>query len=147
MTNETALFFLRLAGSAALLLFLGVLFFTLWQDVRGASAQIEAARRSYGRLVLIEHTDSESTTSTKMYPLMPLTSIGRSPSNSIRIDDTFASAEHAIIALRNGTWWLEDRQSRNGTSLNELPVTEPLIITDGDIIGIGSLQFRIELEP
>ncbi len=147
MTNETALFLLRLAGSAALLLFLGTLFYTLLQDVRGATAQIEAARRSYGRLVLLEEIDAVPGSSGKFYPLMPLTSIGRSPTNSIRIEDTFASAEHALIALRSGTWWLEDRQSRNGTSLNDMPVTEPLIITDGDVVGIGSHKFRIELEP
>jgi pSer/pThr/pTyr-binding forkhead associated (FHA) protein len=80
------------------------------------------------------------------YPLLKLTSLGRSPTNTITIDDTFASSDHAFVALRSGQWWLEDRQSRNGTTLNEVPITQPVIITDGDIIGIGRNRFRLELE-
>lgn len=80
------------------------------------------------------------------YPLLPLTSLGRSPTNTIPINDTFASSEHALVAMRNGQWWIEDRKSRNGTLLNDLPVTEPIVITHGDIIGIGTMKFRLELE-
>jgi pSer/pThr/pTyr-binding forkhead associated (FHA) protein len=80
------------------------------------------------------------------YPLLPLTSLGRAPTNSIPIPDDFASGEHCLLALRSGQWWLEDRQSKNGTTINGVPVTQPLIITDGDVIGIGSTRFRLELE-
>jgi len=146
LTNETALFLLRLAGSIALLAFLGALYHALWRDVRITSMQIDAARRTFGRLISLDSTQTPPTPTGKTYPLLPLTSIGRSPTNTIPIDDTFASAEHALIALRSGTWCLEDRQSRNGTTLNDLPVTEPLIVTDGDVLGIGSHRFRIELE-
>jgi len=48
--------------------------------------------------------------------------------------------------MRNGQWWIEDRKSRNGTLLNDLPVTEAMVITHGDIIGIGNMKFRLELE-
>ena len=81
------------------------------------------------------------------YPLLPLTSLGRSPTNTVPINDSFASSEHALVAFRNGQWWLEDRRSRNGTLLNDMPVTQPVVITDGDIIGIGKIKFRLELEP
>jgi len=81
------------------------------------------------------------------YPLLSLTSLGRAPTNTISINDTFASSEHALLAMRNGQWWIEDRRSRNGTLLNDIPVTEPMVIIHGDIIGIGSIKFRLELEP
>ncbi len=81
-----------------------------------------------------------------VYPLTALTSIGRSPTNSIPIDDNFASSEHALVALRNGQWWLEDRSSRNGTLLNGMQVTQPVIVTDGDIITIGKIALRIDLD-
>jgi FHA domain. len=48
--------------------------------------------------------------------------------------------------MRNGQWWLEDRKSRNGTTLNGMPVTQSVIVTDGDIIGIGKMRFRLDLE-
>ena len=82
----------------------------------------------------------------RLIPLLPLTSLGRSPTNTIPIHDNYASGEHALVALRGGQWWLEDRQSRNGTMINGMPITQPVIITDGDIIGVGNLSFRLELE-
>src|SRR5690606_24131891 len=112
---------------------------------RSAVVQAEAKRRSYGRLSEVQQLDS-SYVAIQSYPLLPLTSIGRSPTNTIVIDDDFASGEHALVALRNGQWWLEDRQSRNGTTINGVPITQPVIITDGDIIGVGNMQFRLELE-
>ena len=80
------------------------------------------------------------------YPLLPLTSLGRSPTNTIPITDDYASGEHALVALRNGQWWLEDRKSRNGTVINGMPITQAVVITDGDIIGIGSVFYKLELE-
>lgn len=145
MTLDLALFLLRLLSGAALVAVLGVLFLFMWRDYRSAVVQAEAKRRSYGRLSEVQQLDS-SYVAIQSYPLLPLTSIGRSPTNTIVIDDDFASGEHALVALRNGQWWLEDRQSRNGTTINGVPITQPVIITDGDIIGVGNMQFRLELE-
>jgi hypothetical protein len=123
-----------------------LMFVVMWRDYRSVVVQVEASRRTYGRLVeLREISDSYAPTG-RSYPLLPLTSFGRSPTNTIAIDDNYASGEHALVALRSGQWWLEDRQSRNGTTINGMPITQPVIITDGDIIGIGSLCFRLELE-
>lgn len=146
MTTEIALFILRLLSSLLLMIFLLALFVVLWRDYRSAATQAESTRRAYGRLIVLKDNDGNPTPSEKSYPLIPLTSLGRSPTNTIVIEDTFASGEHALLALRNGLWWLEDRQSRNGTTLNNIAVTEPIIITDGDILGIGSLQLLIELD-
>jgi len=79
------------------------------------------------------------------HELLPLTSLGRSPTNSVVVEDTFASGDHALIAMRGGRWWLEDRGSRNGTLLNDIPVHGPMILTHGDIIGIGAVKLRLEL--
>ena len=76
--------------------------------------------------------------------LAPFTTIGRSESNAIIISDPYASAEHALILWRGGQWWLEDRDSRNGTLLNDIPVEEPLVVGQGDVIGIGQMQFKFE---
>ena len=76
--------------------------------------------------------------------LSPFTTIGRAESNTITISDPYASAEHALIAWRSSQWWLEDRDSRNGTLLNDIPVEEPLIIGHGDVIGIGQMRFKFE---
>lgn len=137
---------LRLVSGALLLALLGVLFFVIWRDYRSAMTGVEATRRIYGRLVPLKEVDGSYLISGKPYPLLTLTSLGRAATNSILVDDTFASAEHALVAMRSGQWWLEDRKSRNGTTLNEIPIHHPAIITDGDIIGIGNSRYRIELE-
>lgn len=146
MSLETALFLLRLVSGFLLLLILGALFLAIWRDYQGAVDQLLADRRSYGRLVELQEVDGALVAVGKEHPLLPLTSLGRSPTNHIVISDSFASAEHALVALRNNQWWLEDRRSRNGTSLNEIPITEPVVMTDGDIIGVGHRRFRLELE-
>lgn len=145
MTTDAVLFLLRLIAGLLLVSVLAILFFVMWRDYKSAVMQAESSRRTYGRLVAIQEIDGAHIAG-QIYPLLPLTSLGRSPTNSIPIDDDFASGEHALVAYRGGQWWLEDRQSRNGTMINDFPVTQPIIITDGDVIGIGSCRFRLELE-
>ncbi|KXK20747.1 MAG: FHA domain-containing protein [Chloroflexi bacterium OLB15] len=144
--SETVLIFLRVLAGILLLATLGLVLIFLWRDFRGAAETITSTRRPYGKLTAIETIGNTSVLTGESHPLLALTSIGRSPSNAIQIEDSFASAEHALVALRDGQWWLEDRGSRNGTLLNDLPVTQPVIITNGDIIGIGQKHFRVELE-
>ncbi len=146
MTVEIILFVLRLVSGAILLGIMGVLFLALWRDYQSAIVQTQAQRRIYGRLVEVTENDENYADTEVYYPLLPLTSIGRAPTNTIPLNDDFASGEHALVALRNGQWWLEDRQSRNGTLINGLPIHDPIVITDGDIIGVGHRRFRVELE-
>jgi pSer/pThr/pTyr-binding forkhead associated (FHA) protein len=51
-----------------------------------------------------------------------------------------------MLTLRSGQWWLEDRGSSNGTRLNGYRVEEPIVLSAGDIIGIGQLELKLELE-
>ncbi|MFQ3565520.1 MAG: FHA domain-containing protein [Aggregatilineales bacterium] len=146
MSNELVLFLLRLFSGSLLLALLLLVFIVLWREYQRAVQQAQSTRRSYGKLTLLHEFDNGRTIAGQSYPLLPLTSLGRSPTNVIKLDDTFASSEHAIVAMRNGQWWLEDRQSRNGTTVNGVPVNQAVIITDGDIIGIGKYRFRLDLE-
>ncbi len=146
MSTELVLFVLRIASAISLLGFLAALFVLLWRNFQEAIHQVESTRRSYGRLVLMQEIDGKLIMMGKTYPLMPLTSLGRAATNAIVIEDSFASSEHARVVLREGQWWLEDRQSRNGTTLNEMPVSQPIVMTSGDVIGIGQRRYRLELE-
>lgn len=146
MDLTLTLLMLRVASAALLLVFLGALFLVIWHDYRSAMKQIKASRRSYGYLVEMHEIDQNYVASGDVHALLPLTSIGRAPTNTIQINQNYASSEHAIIARRNGQWWLEDRRSRNGTTLNGLPVTRPTVITNNDLVGIGQIVYRVELE-
>jgi hypothetical protein len=146
VNTEAILFLLRLISGLLLMSFLVALFVIIWRDYRSTIQQMSAIRRTYGKLVEMCEIDGTRAVTGETYPLLPLTSLGRAPTNAIVIHDTFASSEHASVFMRDGQWWLEDRQSRNGTRLNNVSITEPIVITDGDIIGIGTLYFRLVLE-
>lgn len=146
MDTALILFALRVASAALLLLLLLALFVVIWRDHRSTITQVNTARRAHGILVAMQEVDGAYVLTGDMYPLMPLTSLGRAPTNTVQLHTTFASSEHALIAQRNGQWWLEDRHSRNGTTLNGIPINRPVVITNGDIIGVGTLYFRVDLE-
>jgi hypothetical protein len=146
MDTEILLFILRMISAGLLLAILAAVFYIIWKEYRSTIQEIEANRRTYGKLLVMEVIDSQYLLTGETYPLLPLTSLGRSPTNAILVEDTFASSEHARVFLKNGHWWLEDRRSRNGTTLNEVPITGVVIMTNHDIIGIGNKRYKLELE-
>lgn len=50
--------------------------------------------------------------------LLGRTLVGRGGFCPLRIQDRFASQEHAVLWFSDGQWWLRDLDSRNGTFLN-----------------------------
>lgn len=146
MAIDTLLFLLRIVSVACLMVFLAFLFWAIWRDYRTAAAHTEIRRRSHGQLIGLASADTGYIETGTNFALLPITSIGRAPTNTIVINETVASSDHAIIVLRGGQWWLEDRNSRNGTLLNGERITSATIITEGDIVGIGSHSFKLHLE-
>jgi hypothetical protein len=142
---DLLLFALRLLSALLLVLGLAAVLWFLWRDLKAAATPASPIPARLGRLEVLALLDGEWRGSGTGFDLRPVTRIGRAPANTVRIDDTFVSSDHASISLRDGRWWLEDQNSRNGTLLNGLPVTQPTIVTDGDIIEIGSRAFRLEL--
>jgi hypothetical protein len=141
---DVVILLVRLLFSALLYVFLGTLFFLLWRDVRSAARHqiAPAVRERPGQLRVLHGHNGFS--EGMLLTLTPFTTMGRSDNNSIVISDPYASGEHALVTWRNGQWWLEDRDSRNGTLLNDMPVDTPLIVSHGDVIGIGQMQLRFE---
>jgi hypothetical protein len=145
MSPILVLFVLRLLLALLLYSFLGAFLWMLWQDVRTA-AKINLARsRRMGRLVVIESPLPVLMPGAAL-PLLPITSLGRAATNTAPIPDEAISLEHALLHLREGQWWLEDLDSHNGTSLNDTPVTEPTLVAPGDIISLGHVKLKLELE-
>ena len=135
---------LRLLLVILLYAFLVAILWMLWRDLRQATTSREVARPG-GRLVIL-HTPDETPAVGATFPLQPVTSIGRSPANTIPIPDTYASAQHTLLTWREGQWWLEDRGSRNGTVLNDVRINGPTVVSAGDIIGVGRTQLKLEVE-
>ena len=142
---DILLFLVRMLFSAALYLFLGAVLWLLWRDVKSATrhqVMLNVRERPAQLRVLRGYDGLDEGTVVK---LVPFTTLGRAESNTIAINDPYASGDHALLAWRSGQWWLEDRDSRNGTLLNDIAVEEPLVISHGDVIGIGQARFKFEL--
>lgn len=106
--------------------------------------QVQAQSRVRGRLVVLANPTSYPPKGS-ILPLTASTTLGRSPANTIQVEDKYASNEHARVVWRLGQWWLEDQHSSNGTRVNDMPVTEPMVLSTGDIIAIGEVELRFEL--
>lgn len=107
---------------------------------------LDVNQRSFGYLIKVQEMGTDYLPTGDVFTLLPITTIGRAPTNTIAVEDDVVSANHALITRNNGQWWIEDRNSRNGTTLNGLPVNQSLVITHGDIIGTGNTHFQVDLE-
>lgn len=72
---------------------------------------------------------------------MPLGSapiiIGRSPSCTLVLDDTYASSRHARLYLHDGSWYIEDMNSTNGTFIDGERMVAPQKLAIGLQVRIG----------
>ena len=66
------------------------------------------------------------------------TVIGRAMGCDLRLEDTYVSQEHARIFGKNGSWFVEDLGSTNGTFVNEQRLAAPAMLTAGDRIRVGT---------
>lgn len=70
--------------------------------------------------------------------------VGRDPDNAIVLDDPRVSARHALLRSRGEEWLLSDQESKNGTFVGAMRVTEASL-NDEDWISFGGLLSRFEL--
>ena len=144
MSIEVTVFLLRLLSSLILAGFLLALFYLIWRSLNQMTDTLEAEQGHYARLATIGDQNGENRLD-KSFALLPITTLGRSSSNAIVVDDEYASALHATIVLEDGQWWIEDRESRNGTQLNDQRIQQPVALADGDEISIGRCRYRLIL--
>ncbi len=77
-----------------------------------------------------------------------VTTIGRSATNRIVLQDDACSRNHCEVLYSGGEWRVRDLGSRNGTTINGRRVNGDTPIESGDVIGIGDcrLAFTTNLE-
>jgi pSer/pThr/pTyr-binding forkhead associated (FHA) protein len=74
--------------------------------------------------------------------------IGRDIRVHIPVTDKYVSRRHARIFYRDGSWYIEDLDSSNGTILNgeNIKGKGPVKLNDGDELIIGSTIIRVSIE-
>ena len=64
--------------------------------------------------------------------------VGRSAGCDLRIDDSSLSRQHCQIRRTNGTYFVEDLGSRNGTMVDGLRIKAPQRLEDGSLIQLAA---------
>jgi hypothetical protein len=101
---------------------------------RPASRQQQGTAVMVGQLVVIEPAQRAGVT----YALGNEATLGRAPTNTIHLDDTYVSSVHARIFLTNGEFFIEDLASRNGSLLNGEPLVATTALVPGDRLQLGA---------
>ncbi|MEA2599406.1 MAG: hypothetical protein QOF89_398 [Acidobacteriota bacterium] len=70
--------------------------------------------------------------------------IGRGTNADLRLDDPAVALEHARIERVGDGYRLVNLGSDTGTYLNGRPVTSATVLKDGDTIGLGGSQLRVQ---
>lgn len=150
---EPLLKLLELCLLALLWLFFLRVLRAVWTEVKGPTAVVSrtassnggrrspARRRGTPRLVVVDPRDRKG----HSYELNEEQTVGRAAGCQITLDDTYVSQLHARVFNKEGTWFVEDLGSTNGTYLNTKRVSTPLAIKRGDQIKIGAVVMEAEL--
>ena len=69
--------------------------------------------------------------------------VGRDEDCQLRLTSSLVSRRHCILDVRPDGIWVRDLASQNGTYVNDVAVTEPLLLRAGDILRIGAALFQV----
>jgi pSer/pThr/pTyr-binding forkhead associated (FHA) protein len=100
-------------------------------------APARAPRRPPRELVL---TDAGGR---RTIPLKETITLGRAATCDLVVADNYVSNVHARIYLRDGSYWLEDLGSTNGTYMNRSRVSSPIAIGPGDEVRMGKATLEL----
>ena len=132
---------LRAALVILLYTFLALAFYFLWLSLRKESQSISLEKTPALLITRIMDGQKISTRYTT-----PEVYIGRDPVCDIHLEELTISARHARLSFRQKQWWVEDLKSTNGTLLNQDPVVDPIVVTDGDELQCGAVTFLLTFE-
>lgn len=75
-----------------------------------------------------------------------VTTIGRHPSNDIKIKSPLISRFHCVLKFQDNSFVITDLKSSNGSFINGKEVTTKTTVRDGDVVKIGDVEFELEYE-
>ena len=69
--------------------------------------------------------------------------VGRAPGCQLMLDDPRVSRRHTLFHVEAQRLTVEDLHSRNGTLVNGVLLKAPLVLSDRDLVTIGSQEIRV----
>jgi pSer/pThr/pTyr-binding forkhead associated (FHA) protein len=136
---------------------LALLFLFLWRAMRWVMRGLAVEERSAptrGRrgVTAVPASDGQVSASITIHAdgerprtisLDATTTIGRGPECELRIDDTYASQQHARLFPKGAGWYVEDLGSTNGTFVNDQQLVAPALLQPGDRVRIGTTELEL----
>ena len=141
LSLEVIILALRFAVILLLYLFLYQVVRVIVRELRTAGAE-QGAASQYGSLVVVSPGQTGLPPG-KRFPLGQVNTIGRTMDNDIPLNDSFLSAEHAMLQWDGQSWIIDDLESTNGTRLNGREVVQPTPLDYGDTIQIGRVELKL----
>lgn len=140
MISGVLVLFLRLLLAGFLYAFLGWAFYTIWNDMRQQEYTIR--KKALPPIFLIPQSGKVAH---NFEFTQPEVTIGRSSGNDCVLFNDTVSNYHARLYYRQKQWWIEDLDSTNGSFLNGQPISFPVVLTTGDLLGFGQVNFVISI--
>ena len=79
----------------------------------------------------------------KTYELTDELTLGRAAGCGVRVEDVYTSSIHARLYRRDGSLWVEDLGSTNGTWVNAERIGSPARLGKGDLLQVGGTVFEV----
>ena len=108
---------------------------------RGRSRAAEDAPATTASIIVVHEPDGAKPRTFKLATSML---VGRAAECEIRVDDTYASQQHARVFGRSGGWYVEDLGSTNGTFVNDQRLGAPAMVQPGDKIRVGTTVLELK---
>ena len=153
LDNQNLLRALEILVVALIWLFFFRVIRAVWVQVRpprarGAAAQAQAAagpsaasRARAGKLQLkvIEPQERYG----QAFEVGEEVTVGRAAGCGVRVEDAYTSSLHARLYRRNGSLWVEDLGSTNGTWVNAERIGTTAKLGKGDLLQVGGTVFEV----
>jgi pSer/pThr/pTyr-binding forkhead associated (FHA) protein len=100
----------------------------------------KAPRGTPSKVVVIDGPASGASADLEGDPVL----IGRGADAGIRLDDDYVSTRHARIGSTNGTFYVEDLGSTNGTYIGSQRITQATAIQLGSRVRVGKTTLELK---
>ncbi|AEV69814.1 FHA domain-containing protein [Acetivibrio clariflavus DSM 19732] len=115
----------------------------IYMDIKSMNYYRTIGNGNFPYLKLINQRELLNYKVEETYLLSKDSTIGRQDKNTIVIKDPYISGKHAQIIIKEGTYYIKDLGSKNGTYINDKPLKSGYEwkLTNGDKIKMGQVEF------
>jgi FHA domain len=151
LDNQNLLRALEIVVVALIWLFFLRVIRAVWVEVRPPKARRLApesedgsgTRRGRNRNLRLKVIEPEPQRG-QSYDLADELTLGRAAGCGVKVDDAYTSSLHARLYRQDGTLWVEDLGSTNGTWVNAERILSPTRLNKGDLLQVGGTVFEVD---